>query len=72
MAQTEITKTEIKLLEASVLGTIAFNEGRKAIPCHDAKLMDLLRGLPVGDEALRLLKAWNHSWHAANLAQTVN
>lgn len=60
---------ETKLFTASVLGTIAFSEGRKSIPCHDAKLMALLGG--GFDEAIKLMKAWSHAWHAANLAQVI-
>lgn len=58
--------TASTLLTAATLGTIAFNEGRKAIPAQDQEMMNLI----AANEgyALPLMKAYHAAWHAANLA----
>ncbi len=67
-----VTKDDI--LEASVLGTAAFSEGRKAIPALDRGLMGLIGRIPAGapmGSSIPLLEAWSRAWHAANLAALV-
>ena len=61
--------TNEAIATAAVLGTIAFNEGKTAIPYHDKNLIELIReySTKMGD-SIPLLKAWSQSWHAANLA----
>lgn len=61
---------ETKILAAAVLGTIAFNEGKKRIPAMDKNLEPLLSGNQIG-EGIPVLKAWLESWDAANLALPV-
>lgn len=59
-----LTSTEI--LHASILGTLAFKAGRKAIPAQDREMMNLI----TANEgyAIPLMKAYHAAWHAANLA----
>ena len=64
-------KTETAIITAAVLGTIAFNEGRSAVPAHDPELLKVI-GQHEKKEmgaSIPILKAWIASWHAANLAQ---
>jgi hypothetical protein len=63
-------KTETAILAAAVLGTIAFNEGRKATPCQDKALMEIIanRENKEWGSTLPIMKAWSDAWHAANLA----
>jgi hypothetical protein len=66
-------KTETAIITAAVLGTIAFNEGRTAVPAHDPELLKVIgqhEKKEMGASIL-ILKAWIASWHAANLAQPV-
>ena len=55
------------ILQAAILGTRAFNSGKKSIPCLDVDLMKLL-GTP-GIDALVALNAWSDTWHAANICK---
>lgn len=55
------------VLHASVLGTIAFNSGKKSVPVLDKDFMTLL-GTP-GIDTLSALSAWTEAWHAANLSK---
>ncbi len=62
--------TQEAIATASVLGTLAFKDGKKAIPAHDKNLMAL-----IGENsthmgwAIPVLKAWSKSFHAAIVAQ---
>ena len=60
-----------KVDEAAILGTKAFNDGKKCIPAQDAKLMQLLKGLPVGGGGTIIMKAWSDAWHKQNLKAPV-
>lgn len=53
---------------AAVLGTKAFQEGRKPVPCHDKELLELVRQNPNKEigASLPLLTAWSDAWHLAN------
>jgi len=67
--RTKITMTpelQAKVKTASVLGEKAFADGKKCIPAQDAKLMQLLKGLPLGGGA-PIMKAWSDAWHKQNL-----
>lgn len=66
-------KTETAIFAAAVLGTIAFNEGRKAVPAHDKALMDIISQHEDKEfgACIPILAAWTKSWHAANLANPV-
>jgi hypothetical protein len=63
-----------QILQASVLGTLAFKSGKKCIPAHDADLMNMLSGRMIGQtpkgEAsnIQIMKAWTNAWHNANIA----
>ena len=64
---TKLTATAI--LQAATLGTIAFGQGRKAIPAHDRAMLDLMaknqgHGLP-------LMKAYHTAWHSANASAAI-
>lgn len=58
-----------EIATAEILGTIAFNSGKKCIPALDADLMKMMEGKEVG-EGLPLMKAWTKTWHNANLAKS--
>jgi hypothetical protein len=61
-------KTELAIIAASVLGTIAFNEGRTSIPIHDPHLYKILSELEDKEMSAgtAVMRAWATSWHAAN------
>jgi hypothetical protein len=63
---TIITPTATAILRASILGTLAFKTGRKAIPAQDKDMMDLI----AANEgcAIPLMKAYHKAWTSANLA----
>ena len=57
------------ILAASILGTRAFSEGRKAIPAHDRAMLALMaknqgHGIP-------LMKAYHTAWHLANSSAAI-
>ena len=56
------------ILAAATLGTIAFESGRKAVPCQDSKLMNLIPQAEKENATLAILKAWSKAWHDANLS----
>lgn len=63
-----------QLLEASVLGTLAFKNGLKRAPFYDTELMKFLDGRGVGEtpkgeaSSIAIMKAWINAWDNANLA----
>ena len=61
-------KNNGKIFEASILGTMAFNNGLKRIPCIDEKLMNLIDSNEIGD-SIPFMKAWTKSWDNANLSK---
>lgn len=58
--------TSSAILHASILGTLAFKNGRKAVPAQDRDMMALI----ADNEgfALPLMKAYHTAWTNANLA----
>lgn len=53
---------------AAVLGTQAFRDGRKSIPCQDRELMALVAqntDKEIG-ASLPLFEAWSNAWHLSN------
>ena len=64
-----IKLTSTAILHASILGTLAFKAGRRAIPAQDRDMMDLI----AANEgyALPLMKAYHTAWTNANLSQPV-
>ena len=60
------------ILQAAILGTKAFNSGKKSTPCMDKELNKLIKDNESSDKefgwTLDLLKAWTKSWHDANLS----
>ena len=58
---------EQKILEAAVLGTLAFKECRTRVPAHDKKLMDMLTNIKIGDGAVRILNTWLDNYDLASL-----
>jgi hypothetical protein len=65
--------TTAHIFAAEVMGTAAFNEGKKSAPAADRVFMNYLAELTaegvVGEvgSSLPLLKAWNRAWHAQNI-----
>lgn len=63
-----------QIVKASVLGTIAFKDGKKRVPALSGELMSMLAGRQVGvtpegeASTVSILKAFAHSWDCANLA----
>ena len=63
-----------QILQASVLGTIAFKSGKKCVPAWDNDLAKMFIGRQVGQtpkgeaSTIEILKAWTTAWHNANLS----
>lgn len=63
-----------QILQAATYGTMAFNAGKTATPCHDRNLMEMLKGRSIGEKreeeatSIELMDAWSKAWHAANMA----
>jgi hypothetical protein len=68
-------KQAFQIFQASILGTLAFNEGRKRILGWDTELMALMPGRFVGQtpkgeaSSAAIMGAWLRAWDAANLAR---
>lgn len=61
--------TQTAIMTASVLGTMAFNNGKAATPSLDSDLMNIIaqhENKEIG-ASIPIIKAWINSWHAANL-----
>lgn len=58
-----------QILEASILGTQAFNAGLKSIPVLDKSFMAFLERESDSVDALLALNAWSEAWHNANLSK---
>ena len=58
-----------KVAVAHMFGKLANEEGKKDIPFLDREFMVWLASLdlPIGAEALTILKAWHQGWHEQNL-----
>lgn len=63
-----------QILEASVLGTLAFKNGLKRAPYYDVELNKFFAGRNIGEtpkgeaSSIAIMKAWNNAWDNANLA----
>lgn len=57
------------ILQAAILGTMAFRAGKSSTPCQDSKLLDLI-GDSNNTDTLRLLDEWSRNWNLSNLSQT--
>jgi hypothetical protein len=63
-----------QILAAMTLGTIAFNEGKKATPCQNADLMNMIGGRKIGEtpkgeaSSVKIMEAYLRGWTNANLA----
>lgn len=62
------TKVKQQIFAAEVAGRIAFKEGKKRVPAHDANLMEIISSNQVG-ESIKPMKAWYKGWDTANLEQ---
>ena len=56
----------ITVLISFGFGQVAFDKGKKRVPCLDANIMNMIEGLRVG-EGIPLLDAWLNGWDNANL-----
>ena len=78
MKKTEIKMKDMEILQASILGTQAFNNGIKRVPFHDNNLMKMLanknfdKTKPDEATSIEIMTAWSKSWDAANLSQPYN
>jgi hypothetical protein len=72
------TEKNNQILEASILGTLAFNNGLNRAPFYDTELQKFFKGRGVGEtpkgeaSSISIMKAWTNSWDAANLAHAWN
>jgi len=64
-----IKLTSTAILHSSILGTLAFKAGRRAIPAQDRDMMDLIAANQ--GYAIPLMQAYHAAWTNANLAQPV-
>lgn len=63
---TDKTYNANELTVAEALGKQAFADGRRCVPVHDPKLMDMI--VAGGRETNEyLLDSWLTGWHRANL-----
>lgn len=64
-----------QILTASVLGTIAYKEGKLRVPAKDSGLLEMIKGRRVGEtpdgeaSTIRLMEAWLEAWDNAKYAQ---
>lgn len=74
MTTTKNTIAASQILEASVLGTLAFKAGLKRAPFYDTQLNKFFAGRGVGEtpkgeaSTVAIMKAWTNAWDNANLA----
>lgn len=54
--------------KAKELGKEAFHSGKKCVPYHDPKLMELIK--KEQNNSIKLFDAWLSAWHTENLAQS--
>jgi hypothetical protein len=52
-------------------GQIAFDKGKKRIPCLDVNIMNMMEGLQVG-EGIPLLNAWLNGWDMASAGAPID
>lgn len=63
-----------QLLTAETIGLIAYEQGRKNFPAHDATLVEMVKGRKVGQtpegeaSTVAIFRAWSGAWHKANRA----
>lgn len=55
-----------KITKATELGKSAFEQGIKAMPAKDNRVLELLKGVCDFKASAKILKAWNTAWHKAN------
>jgi len=61
------------IVEASVLGTIAFNNNKERVPSCDKDLMDLIgRTSEKMGDSLPLLNAWLSAWDNSNMLDSID
>lgn len=64
-----------EIFEASVLGTLAFQNGIKRAPALDKHLKKFFIDRKIGEtpegesSSIDIMKAWLNSWDAANLSK---
>lgn len=74
MTTSKNTIAASQILEASVLGTLAFKAGLKRAPFYDTQLNKFFAGRGVGEtpkgeaSTVAIMKAWTNAWDNANLA----
>lgn len=67
-------KAKEQILTASILGTQAFNNGKRCVPAMDQELMNIIGSRKIGvtpkGEATskKIMNTWIESWTKANLA----
>lgn len=60
------------ILTAAILGTKAYNEGKKRVPCLDRNLMAFFKdAVKSGFELTPLMKVWMRAWDDANLSAAI-
>lgn len=62
------TKINPTIDHAKSLGKEAFHSGKKCIPYHDPKLMDLIK--QQQNDSIKIFDAWLGAWHKENLDQS--
>jgi hypothetical protein len=58
---------EDRIKKAVIMGAKAFKDGLKSTPALNKKFMVLMKGLPVGGGATKILDAYTRAWHEANI-----
>ena len=76
MKAKKLTPAQIQIIKASLLGTMAFKNGKMRVPMQDIELMNMLQGRKIGEtqkgEAsnIQIMKSWISAWDNANLANS--
>lgn len=66
-----------QILEASILGTLAFKNGLKRAPFYDAELKKFFIGREIGEtpkgeaSSIEIMNAWTKAWDTANLSNEI-
>lgn len=77
MKNSKVTVKTTQILQASVLGTMAFNNGLKAAPHFDKDLSKMIENRNIGEtpkgeaSSILLYKAWLNAWHNANRSKAM-
>jgi antirestriction protein ArdC len=70
----EITEEQLsdRIAKALEYGKEAFLEGKKCVPAHDEKFLDLIKGLNIGEGGDKIADSWLKGWTTENLSAEIS